>query len=157
MANWDAIFTARHSGIVLDARGGSLDNGTRIQQYDFHGAWNQRWRLVPVEAGWVRIEPDANQPPGTVLGICLDVHGVSRSNGAAIQLWRWWGGQNQQWRVEAAPGAGGPWVRIVARHSGLCLDIDGASRDRRAPAHQWEYHNGENQHFLIVDGGRLAC
>lgn len=157
MANWDAIFVARHSGIVLDAQGGSSENGTRIQQYDFHGAWNQRWRIVPVEADWIRIEPDMNQPLGYPLGICLDVSGVSRSNGAAIHLWRWWGGQNQQWKIEPAPGAGDPWVRIVARHSGLCLDIDGASRDRCAAAHQWEYHNGENQHFRLVDSGRLAC
>ena len=153
--DWNSIFTARHSGFVLDVPGGNTTAGTRIQQYHFHGGWNQRWRAEPLDAPWFRILADL---PGPIVNIlCLDVSGGSRSNGAPIQLWPWGGGHNQQWRIEVAPGAGSPWSRLVARHSGSCLDIDGASRDPHARVHQWECHNGQNQQFRWVERAALDC
>ena len=52
-------------------------------------------------------------------GKVLDVAGVSTALRARVHLWEWWGGANQQWRVEAL---GDGTHRLTAQHSGRVLD-----------------------------------
>lgn len=44
------VIVARHSGKVLDVKGGvrEIKNGTTVQQYDVHGQGNQLWEIVQV-------------------------------------------------------------------------------------------------------------
>ena len=77
---------------------------------------------------------------------CLDVNGASVDDGAPVIQWQCHGGENQQWRIEAAADG---YSRIIARHSGKCLDVNGASLDDGASAIQWQCHGGENQQWRI--------
>jgi hypothetical protein len=84
--------TSRASGKVLDVEGGSLQNGAKIQQWDYWGGANQHWRLIDVGNGLYRIESEASRK-------VLDVEGGSLQNGAKIQQWDYWGGANQHWQL----------------------------------------------------------
>ena len=79
-------------------------------------------------------------------GKCLDVEGISTADGARVQQWEYWGGQNQQFKLEHV-GAG--WYRIVARHSGKCLDVRGVSPADGAQVQQWPWHGGDNQRWRL--------
>ncbi|GIH27925.1 hypothetical protein Aph01nite_62350 [Acrocarpospora phusangensis] len=75
-------------------------NGVRVQQWNCHGGWNQRWLAMPVETGnkWVQLI----NLSGPGLGpdrVCLDVTGVSYSNGAPLQVWRCSRNWNQRWNI----------------------------------------------------------
>jgi elongation factor Tu len=61
---------AKHSGKCLDVIGGpgAVANGVRVQQYDYLGGDNQKWRLVPVEDGYYQLIAKHS-------GKCLDVIG----------------------------------------------------------------------------------
>ncbi len=133
---------ARHSGRVADVEGGSMGNGARIHQWDWHGGENQQFRPDPVGGGWYRIVALSS-------GKVLDVHGASTGNGAAVIQWDWHGGANQQFRPE--PLGDGSY-RIVARHSGRVLDVHGASTGNGAGIIQWDWHGGANQRWRWVWG-----
>jgi hypothetical protein len=65
-------------------------------------------------------------------GKCLDVAGISKDDGAAVQLWDCWSGPNQQWAIEDAGFFfDGEYftVQLVSRHSGRCLDVWGSSTE----------------------------
>jgi Ricin-type beta-trefoil lectin domain-like len=85
-------------------------------------------------------------------GKVLDVAGVSTALRARIHLWEWWGGANQQWRIEPL---GDGTHRLVAQHSGRVLDAppDAVNEDGVPLFHQWDWHGGANQRFVIDDLG----
>jgi elongation factor Tu len=81
-----------HTRKVLDVEGGARRNGTRVQQWDWHGGEHQQWRLEHVADGYYRIIARHS-------GLCLDVSGISGSNGANVVQWTFVGGWNQLWRI----------------------------------------------------------
>jgi glucose/arabinose dehydrogenase len=85
-------------------------------------------------------------------GKVLDVAGISTALRARIHLWEWWGGANQQWRIEPL---GDGTHRLVAQHSGHVLDAppDAVNEDGVPLFHQWDWHGGANQRFVIEDLG----
>jgi Ricin-type beta-trefoil lectin domain-like/Matrixin/Putative peptidoglycan binding domain len=82
-------FTAVHSGLVLDVAGVSTANGAQIQQWEWVGGNNQRFRLEDLGSGEYRL---VAQHSGKV----LDVYAFSQANGAPIVQWEWVGGDNQR-------------------------------------------------------------
>jgi hypothetical protein len=73
-----------------------MENGTQIQQWDWHGGNNQRF--------W--IEDAGNDLFGirsVHSGKVLDVSGWSADNGAPIIQWDWHGGNNQLWQIVMPP------------------------------------------------------
>ncbi len=104
------------NGRSLDAHIHKLHrNGGWVQMWDLHGRANQKWVLVPVGRGFVKI---VNQAGGLVLD--ADSRYVHR-NGGRLQLWDWNGGLHQQWRL--VPVGRGEFEQIN-RASGLALDAD---------------------------------
>lgn len=84
-------------------------------------------------------------------GKCLDIAGISNSNGANLQQYTCGTGDNQQFRFESV---GGDWFKIRAKHSGKCLNVNRQSRSDGANIHQWNCSNrGRNLHFKRVDVG----
>jgi hypothetical protein len=84
---------------------------------------------------------------------CLDVVGVSYSNGAPLQIYdcipnQW----NQQFYLRESPD-GFPSYQIVARHSGKCLDVTGVSQDNWAGIQQFDClgQNQTNQIFYKIN------
>jgi hypothetical protein len=75
-----------NSAKCADVINASTTNGTYVQQYDCNLSWAQYNQSFNVfgspNAGYWRVTP--SNAPGTK---CLDVEGVSTSNGANIQIW----------------------------------------------------------------------
>jgi hypothetical protein len=134
-----APIRAKHSGKVLDVEGVSTANGAKIQQWDYLGGDNQKWRLESVGGGYYRI---VAQHSGKV----LDVAGISTANGARIQQWDWLGGDNQKWKLEALDDG---HYKIVAKHSGKVLDVEGISTANGAKIQQWDWLGGNNQRWTL--------
>lgn len=94
---------------------------------------------------------------------CLDVEGVSRANGAYLQLYDCLGAfqTNQQFYLYLVPGTGNRY-QIVARHSGKCLDVEGVSHDPGAQIQQYDClgYGQSNQIFIVApdpyNGSRYA-
>ncbi|KUO16206.1 hypothetical protein AQJ91_36875 [Streptomyces dysideae] len=83
-------------------------------------------------------------------GKCADVVSSSTADGAAVQQWSCWGGDNQQWQVQSV---GFGYYQIVARHSAKCLDVSSASTDDGAAIIQWTCHRHNNQQWELRDAG----
>jgi len=93
-----------------------------------------------VPNGWVNIISKNS-------GACLDVAGISYNNGASLQQWSCWGGDNQKFMF--TPVSGG--YKVTVKHSGMGLDIaggPGATYDG-APLSQWPYWGGSNEIFQV--------
>lgn len=91
-------------------------------------------------------------------GKCLDITGVSQSNGALAQIYDCQPGAqtNQQFYFFYVPGSGTPGMyQIVARHSGKCLDVVGASTSAGALVQQYDClgYSQLNQLWTRVDSG----
>ena len=91
-----SILLSKNSGMVLDVTGGSVSNGTVIQQWDWTGGTNQQWNIVPLGNGYNKI---VNVNSGLVLDVTGGSSSAAFQNGAPIQQWSWTGGANQQWQI----------------------------------------------------------
>lgn len=79
----------RYSSKALDVPGGSLSAGERIIQYQINRRFNQRWRWIKHDKGYVIQSIHS--------GLFLDIAGESRESGAKVIQWKWTGHPNQQW------------------------------------------------------------
>jgi 5-hydroxyisourate hydrolase-like protein (transthyretin family) len=104
---------------VIDAAGGSWDNGTNIQIYagtESASKTNQQFVLQPLGDGWFTI---MNVNTGKV----LDVAGGTAADGTNVQLYEPNGTEAQQWKFVSS-GDGDGSYSIVSR-LGLNLDVSG--------------------------------
>ncbi len=88
--------SVQSSGFQLDVDGGpsATSNGTPVIQYPYWGGSNEIWTVTPAStAGYYNLHP-ANS------GKCLDVSGISQSDGAMVWVWSCWGGANQDWQLK---------------------------------------------------------
>lgn len=94
------------SGRCVDITGLSTNDGTRLQLYDCHTNWNQKWRYT----NNTLVNPQS--------GKCVNVNGGGTANGTAVNLWSCNGSGAQRWSVQANG-------TIVNSQSGRCLDVIG--------------------------------
>ncbi|WP_084645944.1 RICIN domain-containing protein [Marinimicrobium agarilyticum] len=83
-------------------------------------------------------------------GKVIDVAGSSTDDGANIQLYSDWGGDNQKWNVT---NLGNGYYSIRAVHSGKSMDVFEWCEEPGCEIRQWEYLGGNNQQWDIVDVG----
>ena len=88
------VITVDSPGAAIGAAG--TVNGTPVSLSYSSAGIATGWRLTPVGTATYRIDLIA-------AGRCLDVVGgpAATAPGAPLQLWDWWGGTNQTWRLEA--------------------------------------------------------
>jgi hypothetical protein len=135
------------NGKCVDARGAGTTNGTAIQQYTCNGTNAQDFQLQYVDGPYVKIVNRGNPAEG------LDVTNVSTSDNAAIQLWSYSGGKNQQW--QAVPTGTGSY-RLVNRNSAAgqghmeCLAVPNSSGSDSVQLVQTLCNGGSNQSFKLV-------
>jgi hypothetical protein len=133
------------SGKCVDATNGGTANGTTVQQWTCaSGNTNQEWQFQPTDSGYDRVVT-RNAP---TLG--WDVTGGSSAtgDGAAIQLWAYGGGTNQQWLpVRRADGS---YSLTPRNNSSECLDVTNDSTANGAPLQQWTCTGGSNQNFTLT-------
>jgi len=86
------------TGKCVDVTNVGLENVARLQEWECLGAGqaNQLWDPTPI----------SGQPPYEAFiakhsGKCMDVPGLSTSNGTQLQRWECWWGGNQQWYWQA--------------------------------------------------------
>jgi len=82
-------------------------------------------------------------------GKALDVAGQSTDDGANVQQYSYWGGENQQWNVTDT----GSGYRLENVNSGKVLDVSGQSTDDGANVQQYTDYGNDNQRFHIHDQG----
>jgi hypothetical protein len=134
-------FTARHSDKAMASVGNGIANGTRIEQRTVDMvADSQNWTVNSLGSGQYQIL-------GSFSGRALDVNGGSTANGAAMQLWDWWGGNMQRFTFA---GTGSYYWRVTPVHSGKAVDVNGASTADGASVIQWQYTGGTNQQWKFV-------
>ncbi|NED12341.1 endo-1,4-beta-xylanase [Streptomyces sp. SID9124] len=114
------------SGRCLDVPNSSTADGTRVQLRDCANATNQQWTYT--DAGELRVYGNK----------CLDAAGSG--NGAGIQIYGCWGGDNQKWRLNSDGS-------IVGVQSGLCLDAVGTGTANGTQIQLYSCSNGSNQRW----------
>jgi len=114
---WYAVAN-RGSSKCVDARSAGTANGTAIQQYTCNATLAQQYQFAPTSDGFVRVNNrgDAAQ--------VIDVSNTSTADNAALHLWAYGGGGNQQWQPVAEADS---YFHFVSRLSGKCLTVPNGS------------------------------
>jgi uncharacterized membrane protein YgcG len=83
-------------------------------------------------------------------GLCLDVSGASKLDGAPVIQWTCSGRANQQWTLKSA-GTG--IYNLVSVNSGKCMDVYTGSTLRGAAVDQWTCNGHTSQQWQAVSKG----
>ena len=103
----------------LDDTGGSIANGTVLQQYTcYSNNLNQEWLFTATSGGYYKVTTYNSNAVG------WDVVNSGMSAGTNVQLYTYGGGLNEQF--EPAKLASG-YYEFIDRNSGLCLNIPGGA------------------------------
>jgi fibronectin type 3 domain-containing protein len=131
----------------LDVADVSTANGARIQQWDYTGGNNQRWRIESLGGGLYRISAVHSNK-------ALDVVDNSTANGAEIQQWDYTGGANQKWRIE---DQGSGFYRIVASHSNKVLNSPSTANGARITQTDWTNTDNQKWRLEFLSAARLPA
>lgn len=101
-ADWDVlemgggefVIVNRTTGMVMDVKDASRNDGAVIQQWTWNQSGAQRWRLEAKRPGLFQIV--------NASGKCIDVSGASKNVGATILQYQCNGGDNQLFRLTRA-------------------------------------------------------
>lgn len=127
-------------------------NGTAIQSYSCNGTNAQSWTLVPIAGS----SGSGYQVISTSSGSCLDVSGVSLSDGALVHEWQCLGASqpNQIWQFIAF----GTAYELMSVSSGKCLDLPSGDSSNGTQLQQWSCGAGTNKNQLwnLVPGANAS-
>ena len=135
----DYQITAKHSGRVLDATGAQTGNGTPLQQWDWNGGSNQRWRFSANGDGTYTI---TGQGSGRVVDATPPA-----SPEARVQLWESNGQDQQRWRL--VPVEYG-YYRVECAKTGAVLDVWQNRTDNGGEIRVWNDNGGDNQRWRLT-------
>lgn len=140
VANGTYKIINRNSGLALDVFGGATTNSTKIDQWTYSAASNQKWTVTSLGGGQYEII-------GVGSGKALDVFGNGTANGTAIDIYTYTGGSNQKWSFTATSGG---YYRITpANATGSCLDVTGGGTTKGVLVDLWNYTGGNNQQWIL--------
>lgn len=149
---------ARHDEKVMDAPGS--DNLARLQQYDWLGGANQKWKVDLVEPGywqsfgkWIpayyRLTSQGN-------GKVMDLREGSTSNGGIVQQYDWMDNDNQKWQVE---GVGGGFFQVMSKATSTnggneVIEVDSRAPDNglvnQDPLQMWRFYGYHHQEWQFI-------
>ncbi|GAA3920401.1 RICIN domain-containing protein [Hymenobacter algoricola] len=96
-----------------------------------------QWRVENAGSGFYRLMvPGGNK--------VLEVLGSSTSNGAEMELWPYYSGNNQMWQIE---DTGEGFVKVIARHSRKSLTYKDSTD---GGLQQWRYSGKDNQQWKLT-------
>jgi len=132
---------ARHSGKSLDVANWGTTNGTRVQQWAWHGGASQQWTFEKESDGCYEIKAN------TTTGMNLDLS--SPASGTALRLWADNNADGQRFTVTSL---GGGYYRIAPKISTtFALDVATASTADGADMIEYAWNSSSwNQQWLIV-------
>lgn len=135
------IVVNRNSGKAMEVPGGSINNGTVLDQNTYTTGLNQQWDINPLPSTFggdysyftIKAAHD---------GVTVDLNNFSYANGAAIQQWN--GGTNtvEQWYFQYTTNG---YFKIRSRWSNKVIGVSGASTGNGAQILQWD-DNGTLDH-----------
>ncbi len=133
--------TSKHSGMLLEAADGKMDEGTNIQQWTKNGYSNQEWRIVDAGNGYCKIVSMSDE------SMCVSVEKASADDGVNIALQKYTGADNQLWKFKKC----GIYYGIVSKCSGdtAGLDVYDWSTEAGGNINQWNYWEGDCQLWKI--------
>ncbi|MEV7734108.1 non-reducing end alpha-L-arabinofuranosidase family hydrolase [Streptomyces sp. NPDC088921] len=85
---------------------------------------------------------------GVDSGRCLDVAGVSQTDGANVQIWDCHGGTNQQWTLTDSAQ--------LTVYGNKCLDVRGGGTTAGTPVQIWTCTGTENQQWRVNPDGTIV-
>ncbi|HUZ04585.1 MAG TPA: RICIN domain-containing protein, partial [Acidobacteriaceae bacterium] len=111
------------SGSCIDDTAGGTSNGTSVQEYSCNsGNLNQEWLFTAVGGGYYEITTY------NAAGVGWNVINLSKSPGAGVQLYTYYGGLNAQF--EPVLQSSGNY-EFIDRNSGLCLNFPSTSNGQQ--------------------------
>ncbi len=132
------IFSAQN-GKALQVKDAEVENLANVEVSVPHGGISQSWRFKPAGPGY----PEHSYSLVSVKsGKVMDVMGYSREDGANVQLFKYYGTNNQRWRIVPA---GSENFSLVSLNSGKCLDAENADKRDPANVRQFSCGSGGNQ------------
>ena len=135
----------KNSGKYLDVYNGNDTNGTIVQQYQFGGSNNQKWRVEAAGNGYYYLVP-LHSTSNKV----LDVPGNSSANGVVLNIFDRNGSDAQKFNI--IPNDDGSY-KILTRSSfdASGITIVGGDTNNGSQAKQWEYAEGNDQKWYFED------
>jgi glucosylceramidase len=112
------------SGSCLDDTGGSVSNGTVLQQYTcYSNNLNQEWKFTATTNGYYEVTTYNSSMVG------WDVVGSGQTSGTDVQLHAYSGALNEQFQpVKLSSG----YYELIDRNSGLCLNLPNNNNNQQA-------------------------
>lgn len=132
------VIKSKLSGLYLDIKNTSKDNGALLIQREYNGGASQKWYFEKQDNGYYLIK-NCNSDK------YLDVYNYSTEEGGIIIQFRYKGGMNQEWKITEVNG----YYKIISRNSGMCLDLLKGNPDSGASVVQWTYSGSDNQLWSI--------
>lgn len=132
------VIKSKLTGLYLDIKGASKDDGALLIQCDYSGSANQKWYFEKLDNGFYLIK-NCNS------GKYLDVEKCSNKDGGIILQWYCHGSKNQQWKITKVDG----YYKIINRNSSMCIDLLKGNPDSGASVAQWTYSGSDNQLWSI--------
>lgn len=127
-----------HSNLYMDVYGNGTNDGTKINQYQFHGAMNQRFRVTyhSNDGGYYTIQ--ALNTNRTVM-FDLESRDASMTNGTDLQIWEDCNSYvaEQRFTIRTAYG-GGYEIGTWATDGREVLEVTSSSTSNNAIVQIWE-------------------
>jgi hypothetical protein len=139
------VLVNSHSGMVMDASGGSTAAGDPIIQWADNGGANQQWTL-DLSSGDLYTLVNVNS------GKCLGVPSASVTEGVQLEQLACDGSPSQEWAAEAVgsyQSSSDSSFVLASLNSGLLAEVEGNSTTEGAPVDQWAANGGANQAWTI--------
>lgn len=103
-----------NSGLAIGPLSGATANGTAIEQFPYSSSNDyQTWIITPAAtSGYYTLSPVSDSSG------CMDVSGISTSNGAQVWEWGCWGGPNEEWSFVPLSIGSTPTISSLSTNSG---------------------------------------
>jgi hypothetical protein len=138
------LIVSKFQDQALQVEDAARENLANIEVGPVHGGANQGWRFVPE-----RIQGQPH-PVFAIFslksGKVLDVSGYSKADGANVQQFKYFGSNNQRWKLIPAEEG---FFRIVSAHSGKCLEVMEPPQQYGVNVHQNECRDTDYQRWRV--------
>lgn len=133
--------SSKSNGKALEITASSTANNAILQQHTWASGLNQKWHMVDVGNGYVRI---VNQNSNK----SLQIVGGGTTNGNAVEQLDWNSNATQAWLVQKQSDG---TYRILNKNSSKALDTPGSAEDQ--DLQQWDWSGADNQRWWFSDQG----
>ncbi|HEV2645664.1 MAG TPA: RICIN domain-containing protein [Acidobacteriaceae bacterium] len=138
LANGTYKIVDLNSGLAMDVKGNGTANGSVVQQYAYHGATNEQWKVTNLGGNIYQII-------GVQSGRALEVTGAGTANGTGIDIYNYTGATNQQW---ALTSTGGGNFRLTPQNAtGSSMDVLHSGTANGNLLEIYTYNGGKSQQW----------